>query len=79
METTLTIIQTLGFPICTALGMGYYIYKMQTEERAENKAREERLYSMLEKFGDSIDNLTNTLQGVDKRLSILEKYYESEE
>lgn len=75
----MTIIQSVGFPICTALGMGYYIYKMQSEERAENKAREERLYTMIERFGDSIDNLTTTLQGMDKRLSILEKYYESEE
>lgn len=73
MDQVVQIISTLGFPIFVALALGYIGYKFLQESRADNIRREDRLFSQLEKFGESLDNFNTTLIKIDARLEAVEK------
>ena len=73
MEQIVQIISTLGFPVFCALALGYIGYKFLQESRADNIRREDRLFSQLEKFGESLDNFNTTLIKIDARLEAVEK------
>lgn len=73
MEQIVQIISTLGFPIFCAIALGYVGYKFLQESRADNLRREDRLFSQLEKFGESLDNFNTTLIKIDARLEAVEE------
>lgn len=71
-----TVIQNLGFPIACVVACGWFIFQNQKAEREENARREERNYSQLEKFSETMDNFNTTLTKIDARLEALEKKIE---
>lgn len=90
METIVTIIQTLGFPIACVIGMGYFIFNMwdrQTKEwQAQSDAmaercqkREDKLYEQINRFNDTLNSFNETLIRIDTRLEVLEKNLHTEE
>lgn len=84
MEMMITVIQTVGFPIACVLCMGYFIYVMwdrQTKEwkqqaealAAECQKREEKLYSQIDRFSETLNSISMTLIKIDTRLEVLER------
>ena len=82
-----SMVTNLGFPIFCVIVLGFFVYKIWQqsagdyrcrEERmcAENKAREERMFTQLEKFSASLDNFNTTLSRIDTRLDEVEKKIE---
>ena len=59
MEDIVNIISNLGFPIAISIVTIAFVYKLITEEREENKNREERLMNMIR---TTIDNNTKAIQ-----------------
>ena len=59
MEDVVNIISNLGFPIAISIVTIAFVYKLITEEREENKNREERLMDMVR---TTIDNNTKAIQ-----------------
>ena len=59
MEDIVNIIANLGFPIAISIVTIAFVYKLITEEREENKNREERLMDMVR---TTIDNNTKAIQ-----------------
>ena len=59
MEDIVNIISNLGFPIAISIVTIAFVYKLITEEREENKNREERLMDMVR---TTIDNNTKAIQ-----------------
>lgn len=86
LDTILTIITTVGFPIAAVIGCAFFIARMSktyredlTEQlevqQAKADEREEKLYSQLNEFNKSLQGFNNTLVKIDTRLELLEKYY----
>ncbi|HIX13551.1 MAG TPA: hypothetical protein H9985_08095 [Candidatus Anaerofilum faecale] len=73
MEGITTIIQNMGFPIACVIACGWYILKLSEQSRTDSTKREERLFSQLDKFSDSLDNFNSTLVRIDARLEAVEK------
>ena len=59
MEDIANIIANLGFPIAISIITIAFVYKLITEEREENRIREERLMAMIR---TSIENNTKAIQ-----------------
>ena len=59
MEDIVNIISNLGFPIAVSIVTIAFVYKLITEEREENRNREERLMNMIR---TTIDNNTKAIQ-----------------
>ena len=59
MEDIVNIVANLGFPIAISIVTIAFVYKLITEEREENKNREERLMDMVR---TTIDNNTKAIQ-----------------
>lgn len=80
IEVITSLITTVGFPIVAVIVCGYFIYKItqtyrddlnkQLERSAE---REERLYTQLGEFGETLNNFNETLTRIDVRLEALEQ------
>lgn len=86
LDTILTIITTVGFPIAAVIGCAFFIARMSktyredlTEQlevqQAKADEREEKLYGQLNEFNKSLQGFNNTLVKIDTRLELLEKYY----
>lgn len=86
LDTILTIITTVGFPITAVIGCAFFIARMSktyredlTEQlevqQAKADEREEKLYGQLNEFNKSLQGFNNTLVKIDTRLELLEKYY----
>jgi hypothetical protein len=84
MNTVVTLIGTLGFPIVACIVMGWFIfkiYKNTTEENARNMAavqarcaeREEKLYSELEKCHEINAKAVETIAVYTERLGVVEQ------
>lgn len=84
METILTMISTVGFPIVAVLGCAWFIYQFwnrnqtdminQMNALAENcQRREDKLYTQLDKFSDSLNSFNATLASIDARLEVIER------
>lgn len=58
MEDIVNIIANLGFPIAISIVTIAFVYKLITEEREENRTREERLMDIVR---TSIDNNTKAI------------------
>ena len=61
------LISNLGFPIVLVLGMGWFIYQLQKQ----SVERENLLYSIIEKYSDKMEKITNTLEKVVLKLDLL--------
>ena len=72
MEPIIQLISNLGFPIACVIACGYYIMQMTKQAREDTKAREERLYSQLDKFSTSLNNFNTTLIRIDARVGVIE-------
>lgn len=59
MEEVVNIISNLGFPIAISIATIGFIFKLITEEREENKNREERLMDMVK---TTIENNTKAIE-----------------
>lgn len=83
METVLTAISTVGFPILAALACGWFVYyfcnKNQNDMLQEMNAireayqkREEYLFEQINKFNMVLNNFNATLSSIDSRLGTIE-------
>ena len=73
MNEITSIISTVGFPIVACLGVAFYVKEDNKARREENIRREERYLNTIDKFGDSLDRINNTMLAMDKRLELLER------
>lgn len=73
MNEITSIISTVGFPIVACLGVAFYVKEDNKARREENIRREERYLNTIDKFGDSLDRINNTMLVMDKRLELLER------
>lgn len=83
MESLITAISTVGFPIIAALACGWFIYyfcnknqeamlaEMNTIREAYQK-REEYLFTQIDKFNTVLNNFNATLSSIDNRLGTIE-------
>ena len=78
METIVQVVESVGFPIATAVASGIFIYKTQQQTREDYNKREERMFEQLDKFGESMDKFNETLIKIDERLYDLENKIKSE-
>ena len=73
MNEITSIISTVGFPIVACLGVAFYVKEDNKARREENIRREERYLNTIDKFGDSLDRINNTMLVMYKRLELLER------
>ena len=73
MDTNLVfqMIDNHGFPIVCVVVLCIFIYKIYQQ----SVKREERLYSQIDKFGESLDCFNTTLTKIDARLEVVEKHF----
>lgn len=63
MQDAVSLIQTVGFPIATAIACGYFIYKQVNREQDEALARENKADECLGKLTDA---LTKNAESIEK-------------
>lgn len=73
LETILTIIQTVGFPIACVVALGYFLFVIWTKQNETHNAREERLFQQMDKFSNTLENFNITLTRIDSRLERVEQ------
>ena len=61
MQETITVIQTLGFPIAVAIACGWFIYKIISRDKDEAKAREDKACDMIGKLSDALDKSSDAI------------------
>lgn len=76
MELAAQLISTLGFPIACAIALGVFAYKLVTRVQDESRSREERLTACIDKFGDNLKEITETLSVMNNRLTDIEEKIE---
>ena len=54
------LLQTFGFPVACVACLGFYIAKVQAEQRADSKEREEKLLTQLGEMSDTNKMLLET-------------------
>lgn len=57
MEDSLTIIQSVGFPIFCVIALGYACYKFASQIMKANELREDKYINMLTKYSEQMDKL----------------------
>lgn len=78
-----TFINSLGFPIVCAIGLGYFIFRVWKAQREDNnkqmenmakrcQQREDKLFDQIDKFSTTLDKFNFTLTRIDTRISVLE-------
>lgn len=84
METGLIeAISTVGFPIVAVIACAWFIYvlcmrnqdtlkKEMQDIRTASEKREERLYNQIDKFSDTLNRFSVTLDSIDNRLARIE-------
>jgi len=84
MESVVTLIQTLGFPVVCVVALAWFIYTAWNKLEAKNEkqieqmsarcqAREDKLYEQIDKFNTTLNNFNETLVKIDTRLEYVEK------
>lgn len=61
MQDYLTIIQSVGFPIATALACGYFIYKLVNRDKDEAMERENKSCENLAKLSEALDKSSDAI------------------
>lgn len=72
MEEMVNLITQVGFPMVACIVIYMHSEKKAQEQREDNKAREDRMFTQLDKFGDAMDRFDTTLKNIDNRLKVLE-------
>lgn len=62
MDSIITVIQTLGFPIACVLGCSLFIYKLVTRHQDEARERENRLDELIVAHVEAQDRITETIK-----------------
>ena len=57
MQDSLTIIQTVGFPIFCVIALGYACFKFANRIMKSNEEREDKYINMLTKYSEQMDKL----------------------
>ena len=78
IETTTSIISSLGFPIACAIAVAYVFYSFLKTYQNENAKREERFLTTIGDFSTTIAKLTTTLATIDSRLTCIENSLKKE-
>lgn len=73
MNEIATLVSTIGFPIVACIGVAWFIREDSKAEREENAKRESRYLDTIDKFGDTLEKVNNTMISMDKRLEMIEK------
>lgn len=69
METVLSIIQTLGFPVACCLFLGYFIKKQSDEYRTDVKTLSEKSENVTREIAEKYENaLQNITDKYDKQI-----------
>lgn len=62
MEQFVGFIDSVGFPICVAIVVLLFLFKVFMNIRDDSRNREERYFEQMGKFDNSISTLNNTMQ-----------------
>lgn len=65
------LIQNMGFPIATAVALGWYIFKTQKETRADFLSRENRILAANERFAVALDKSADAIADAAKQNEII--------
>lgn len=77
---TVELIESLGFPIVSIIGMALYLNKIQTENRADMREQNERIIAQMRDVMESNKMLLDTNATLVKSIDIkLDKLLEKEE
>lgn len=90
MESILTAISTVGFPIVAVIAVGWFFYQFWTKNHADMirqmdqmaercQAREDKLYAQLDKFSVVLNGFNATLASIDARLEVIEHRHKEQE
>lgn len=90
MESILTAISTVGFPIVAVIAVGWFFYQFWTKNHADMvrqmdqmaercQAREDKLYAQLDKFSVVLNGFNTTLASIDARLEVIEHRHKEQE
>lgn len=90
MESILTAISTVGFPIVAVIAVGWFFYQFWTKNHADMirqmdqmaercQAREDKLYAQLDKFSVVLNGFNSTLASIDARLEVIEHRHKEQE
>lgn len=71
LDAMVQIISTVGFPIVCVMGLAWFVYKAYNNLSVSNKEREEKLYTMLGKAQEQLDNAQRTNE---RFVSVLEDF-----
>lgn len=66
------IIQTIGFPISVCIACFYFIQNIITQNREDNKKREEVMFSQISNITTTLAEISRTLALIDDRIEKLE-------
>ena len=61
MQETITVIQTLGFPIAVAIACGWFIYKIVNRDKDEANAREDKSTEQAIKLAEALDKSSEAI------------------
>lgn len=73
LDTIITFIQTLGFPIACVVALGFFVWKVWNQQEDTYQNREEKFYEQLTRFNDALESFNVTLTKIDSRLEAVEK------
>ena len=66
------IIQTIGFPIAVCIACFYFIQNIITQNREDNKKREEIMFTQISNITSTLAEISRTLALIDERIEKLE-------
>lgn len=61
------LIQNMGFPIATAVALGWYVYRTSKDSRADFLSREDRLLKANERFAVALDKAADVIADATKQ------------
>lgn len=73
IDVVTQLITNVGFPIFCVIALGFFIYKSYENITSNNKAREEKLYDILNKSQVQLDKLEDINEGFVKTLEVFTK------
>ena len=79
METAITLIQTLGFPIACVVALGLFAYYFITRIQDENLQRENKLMDIIQVYGEKLSAITATLEKLCGDVGELKHYHHADE
>ncbi len=62
VESAITIVQSLGFPIACVIACAYFIYYIVKRDKDEAKERENKLMENSNKVADAVDKVADAVK-----------------